>query len=219
MQFLYDERAGEASLSLNGENHKYLFKVRRLKEGDSLFMRNLHDDILYLYKIVTIDKKEALLALSQTRQDEKRSKSFHLFWCVIDPKVMEKTLPMLNQIGVSKITFIYCERSQKNFKIDHRRIRKILINSCQQCGRGDLMEIETVESLETVLQKHENISVLDFGGAKKWESIGKVLVGCEGGFSEYERELLKNCNKIAFDTDFILKSETAAVSIASKLLI
>ena len=219
MQFLYDERAGETSLSLCGENYKYLFKVRRLREGDSIFVRNLCDDILYRYKIVSINKKEAFLELLESLYDEQRRKDFHLLWCMIDPKAMEKTLPMLNQIGVSKITFIYCERSQKNFKIDHQRIQKILINSCQQCGRGDLMEIEIAENLETILQKYENINVLDFGGAKKWESIGKVLVGCEGGFSEYERELLKNCNKIAFDTDFILKSETAAVSIASKLLI
>jgi 16S rRNA (uracil1498-N3)-methyltransferase len=45
------------------------------------------------------------------------------------------------------------------------------------------------------------------------------LIGCEGGFTNKERSLMKNHSKISFQTNNILKSETATISIASRLLL
>jgi 16S rRNA (uracil1498-N3)-methyltransferase len=219
MQYLYDKDAGAPELQINGESHRYLFKVRRFHEGDLIHLRNLQDDTLYQYEIVKIMRREALLKFVNAQKETRRSGRLHLIWCVIDIKIIEKTLPMLNQLGVAKITFVYCDRSQRNFKLDLNRIEKILINSSQQCGRSDLMEIEIIETLDNVLKKYSNIAVLDFDGTKEWTEFESVLIGCEGGFSEEEREKLKKSYKIGLKTDLILKSETAAVSIASKLLI
>jgi len=219
MQYLYDKDAGASELQINGENHRYLFKVRRLHEGEFVYLRNLQDDILYQYKIVQIMRREALLKFVKAQKETKRSGGVHLIWCIIDIKIIEKTLPMLNQLGVAKITFVYCDRSQRNFKLDLNRIEKILINSSQQCGRSDLMKIEIIETLDNVLKKYSEIAVLDFDGTKEWSEVESVLIGCEGGFSEEEREKLKKSHKIGLKTDLILKSETAAVGIASKLLI
>jgi len=158
--------------------------------------------------------------LVQRSEDSKSTLyALHLIWCIIDTKVIERTLPMLNQLGLSKITFVYCERSQKNFKIDLQRVEKILISSSQQCGRTTLMEIEVVNDLEKVLDMYHDIALLDFGGSTNYEGVQKVLLGCEGGFSQSEQEKLQNNYKIGFKSDYILKSETAAVSIVSKLLI
>lgn len=57
-------------------------------------------------------------------------------WCVIDIKSIKKVLPMLNELGVSRITFVYCDRSQINIKLDFARFERILEASMQQCGRG-----------------------------------------------------------------------------------
>lgn len=220
MQFLYDPHAGEERLVVRGENHKYLFKVRRFKEGMILPLRNLHDEMRYDYEIVSVDRREAVLKLVESVHERRSAaQSLHLIWCVIDIKTIEKTLPMLNQIGVGKITFVYCDRSQKNFKPDTERFEKILINSCQQCGRSDLMELEIIASLDEVIETYGTFAVLDFGGAAEWGAVDRVLIGCEGGFSDAERQKLQNCKKIGLKTDLILKSETAAVTIAAKLLI
>jgi len=220
MQFLYDPDASAPQIVISGENYRYLFKVRRFCLGETVPLRNLKDDILYRYRIDTIDKKEARLSLTDREHSPRKpEKFFHILWCMIDPKTVEKTLPSLNQIGVSKITFVYCDRSQKNFRPDFGRLRKILINSCQQCGRSDLMEIKSIDSLERLLETESGFAVLDFGGETEWGEISSVLVGCEGGFTENEREMLHKHDKIAFKTDFVLKSETAAQSIAAKLLI
>jgi len=220
MQFVYDENASQKLLSIRDENYRYLFKVRRFKVDDVVNFRNLEDDFLYQYKIINIKKKEADLELINSKKDKQKiDKKFHLIWCIVDPKTIYSTLPMLNQLGVSKITFLYCDRSQKNFKLDQLKIKKILINSSQQCGRVKFMSIEVLNSLEDALKAYSDFSVLDFGGEKNWGKINSVLVGCEGGFSDEEREKLHNYCKIGLDTDLILKSETAALSIVSKLLI
>lgn len=220
MQFLYHPNASDASLSIEGELYKYLFKVRRFTEGKKLSFRNLKDEMRYEYAIESISKKEATLIMTDSYHDRKSSEiSLHILWCIIDTKVIEKTLPMLNQIGVAKITFLYCDRSQKNFRPDLERMKKILINSCQQSGRSDLMELEVLSSLDEVMQQYPDFAVMDFGGESEMESVTSIMIGCEGGFSEDEREKLQNRAKIGLKTPFILKSETAALTFASKLLI
>ena len=220
MQYIFDEKAGENHLSLDQSLYKYIVKVRRFQEGDKLFFRNLQNDLLYLYEIEKITKKEVFLSLKEKISKKiSLEKELEIFWCMIDPKTIEKTLPMLNQIGVKKITFIYCDRSQKNFKIDFERLKKIVINSNQQCGRVHIMEFEIVKSLKEVLEKNRDLVVLDFGGESDFCDIKKVLIGCEGGFTQEERDLLKSQKKVAFSTQNILKSETAAVAVSSKLLI
>jgi len=220
MQYIYNKEASKQTLILKDDLYKYVVKVKRYQIGEDLFLRNLLDDILYTYKIENITKKELFLKLSEKKLKKVfLQKDLELFWCVIDPKTIEKTLPFLNQIGVKKIVFVYCQRSQKNFKLDFERFKKIVINSNQQCGRVHIMEFELQERLENIIQDHQDVVVLDFGGEDISKDIKKVLIGCEGGFTKSERELLKNQKKVAFSTQNILKSETAAVAIASKLLI
>ncbi len=220
MQFLYNQDAGSKRLLLSGETHKYLFKVRRFDVGKVITFRNLQDTTLYQYQIESISKKEAVLIMIESYHDtQQRDKYLHILWCIIDTKVIEKTLPMLNQLGICKITFLYCDRSQKNFKLDLERMKKILINSCQQSGRGDLMELEVLDSLEVAMQKYQDFSVLDFGGEGKMQNTTSIMIGCEGGFSESEREKLSTRRKIGINSAIILKSETAAVTFAAKHLI
>lgn len=222
MEFVYHENSSKDILEIDGEVYNYLFRVRRHKKGEILPFRNLKDEYLYFYKVVNIDKKKALLALVDKKEMVKKAKkSFHLFWCVIEPKTIEKTLPTLNEIGVEKITFVYCDRSQKNFKIRLDKLKKILINSSQQCGRSSLMELEVKNSLEEILKENSNLTILDFSKNKVnlSDNIEKVLIGPEGGFSERERELFKNFRVVGFDSELILRSESAAVAIASKVLL
>jgi 16S rRNA (uracil1498-N3)-methyltransferase len=220
MQFLYSEDAGCKQLVLTGELHKYLFKVRRFELGKILSFRNMKDEMRYEYKIEEIDKKSATLIMIESYHDSKKAeRELHILWCIIDTKVIEKTIPMLNQIGVSQITFLYCDRSQKNFKVDLIRLEKILINSCQQSGRSDLMRLEVLASMDEVMERYSDFAVMDFGGEVKVDGVKSIMIGCEGGFSQNEREKLTKCQKIGINSPFILKSETAALTFASKCLI
>ncbi len=217
MQFLYHPDP-KTNLILTGEEHKYLFKVRRTKPNESVNIRNLKDDYLYIYKITAINKKEAYLSLIDKKlKPNKPHKFLHIGWCIIDPKNIEKILPSLNEIGVSKISFVYCDFSQKNFKLKLSRIEKILINSSQQCGRSDIIEIEILNSSKEFFKKYPDFYALDFNGKEITENINSpVLIGPEGGFSDKEKTYF---TKILRLNGFILRSETAVCSVSSKLIL
>ncbi len=214
MQYIYCENSGLNPLQLNTKEYSHIFKVRRVKNTQTLFFRNLKDDILYRYRLVEIDKKVAILELLESKTVKiEAKKALHVGWCVVDPKTIEKTLPFLNELGISKISFVYCEFSQKNFKIDMQRMERILINSSQQCGRSSLMKIEILEDLRAFLSMYPQSKIIDFSqnSIRKCGNFTSFLVGCEGGFSQNERELMSKENIIGLDNPMILRSETAVL--------
>ncbi|WP_104721691.1 16S rRNA (uracil(1498)-N(3))-methyltransferase [Helicobacter mesocricetorum] len=220
MQFLIHKDAGEQCLKLQGDSYHHLFRSRRTKKTQFLHLRNLRDLNCYIYSIHSLDKKEALLHLVSSENTELTNPpKGHLIWAIIEPKNIEKTLPILNECNLQKITFFYAEYSQKNFKLSQERLQKILENSCEQCGRITVLEIEFLNNLQEILTKYPHLAILDFKGeALKSIKESSILVGPEGGFSANERSLLKdkplysalNCN--------ILRSENAAIYATLKYL-
>ena len=220
MQYLYHREAGYLNLQLKDEKWRYLFKVRRHRKGDVVALRNLIDNNIYFYKIVLLSRKVAELTLQNSREliiEAKRR--LHIGWCIIEPKNIERTLPTLNEIGVNLITFIYCQRSQRNFRLDFKRLNKILINSSQQSGRGRLMGLEIANTLQEFLTKYPNAHGIHFSNniLDTNLNIKTIVVGCEGGFTDNELKLFHNI--VGLNTSLILKSETAVTVSASKILI
>lgn len=222
MQFSYDEFCGGDVFEIKDEVYNYIVKARRHKVGDEIYFRNLKDSFIYLYKIEEINKKNALLRLvSKEEKIIKNPKSLHLGWCVIDVKNIEKTLPSLNELGVDKITFIYCEYSQKNFKINIEKLNKILINSSTQCGRSDIIKLEVCNGLEKFLKENSEVYFLDFSQKfvdEKKGDIKTLVIGCEGGFSNKERTGFDKDFVVGFDLPLILRSETAIITATSKII-
>lgn len=221
--YVIDEDAGKQNISVKGELYKYLVKVRRHKEGDTLtFRMNENLSIAHTYIVESVDPRALYLKLvNSVEQKVESSQVLHVGWCVIDTKSVEKVLPMLNELGVKKISFIYCDRSQKNFKPDFNRLGRILESSSSQCGRTDVMEFETLKNIGEFIKKYPQSAVFDFcdevlSGNERFETI---LIGSEGGFTQNEKELLSKQKVYRLDTPMVLRSETAVVAVASKLLL
>ncbi|WP_345976556.1 16S rRNA (uracil(1498)-N(3))-methyltransferase [Sulfurimonas sp. HSL3-7] len=223
MRFLFDDDAGKEQLVLKGEAFKYIIKVRRHKIGDELgFRQREESQTLYRYNIANIDGRSATLELVSAEEEAVAApKPLHIGWCVVDSNSVEKVLPLLNELGVTKITFIYCDRSQKNFKPDYKRYNRILESSMQQCGRSTRMRFDEVKNIEAFIAQNPQTVVFDFCDEVLGESggIDTVLIGSEGGLSEAERALLRQQKVVRLDTPMILRSETAATAIASKILL
>jgi len=222
MLYLYQAQAGQSQLSLEGDEHRYIFKVRRHKVDDTLYLRNLEDGLLHRYLITYIDKKSVHLSLQESSTLEVKAKqSLHIGWCVIDPKSVEKVLPSLNEMGVEKITFIYCKRSQNSFKLDFKRLEKILLNSSQQSGRSQMMKLEMAKDLQHFLADYPESKMLNFSENNFIDSttVDTIVIGCEGGFHEDEVALFDAQNIVGFDTALVLKSESAVCAVASKILL
>ena len=227
MIYIYDEKAGEKEFVFEGDSFVHVFKSRRSGENEILEFRNLKDEFKYFYKVKELKKKKAVLVLEKKEKIEKKKiRYLHLAWCLIDPKSVKEALPYLNQLGVAEISFIRCERSQKKFNLKLDKIKKILIASSEQCGRSDLMKINFYESYREFEEKTDKIFLLDFYGQdinkmtkEELAKIEVVLIGPEGGISPKERERFLREQIISFDTGLVLKSENAAIAIASKLIL
>lgn len=223
MQFTYDEFCGENILEIKDEVYNYLIKARRHKIDDEIYFRNLKDENLYLYKIVLIDKKKAILnLLNSEKKILINNKTLHIGWCVIDPKTVEKYIASLNEMGVDRISFIYSDYSQKNFKINIEKLERILINSSCQCGRSDIIKLDIYKNLNEFISKNQNVYFLDFSTTlidEKKDEIKTIVIGCEGGFSNNERENFDKDFIVGFDSNLILRSETAVLAVCSKIIL
>ena len=221
--YIFDSNAGEQTLTIKGETHKYLVKVRRHSEGDELCFRNKEDiQTLHFYKIVALEPRTLTLELQSSITQVKEAKQeLHVAWCVIDSKSVEKVLASLCEIGVSRISFISCDRSQKNFKIDFKRYERIVEASMQQSGRTSIMEFDTYKNISTFIEKYPDTKVFDFTEKTLADASGfqRVLIGCEGGFSKEEKELLITQEIFRLDTPMVLRSESAVMAVASKILL
>jgi 16S rRNA (uracil1498-N3)-methyltransferase len=223
VQYLYHPEAGAAMLFLEGEDHHYLFRVRRVRQGERVALRSLTDSWLHHYTVAHIDRKRAQLVHSAS---EDRAvipvRSLHIGWCLIDPKRIEKVLPMLNETGVERITFFPCARSQKNFRLDLERMKKILLVSMQQCGRTAWMQLDEMPTLSAFVSNHPEAYLLHFSDRLLPNDAADamtVIIGCEGGFTDEEIALAAPNRIVGLNTSLILRSESAAVAVANKMLI
>ncbi|AJC89765.1 16S rRNA (uracil(1498)-N(3))-methyltransferase [Campylobacter lari] len=220
MRFLYHPQSGALNLELENEAFLHL-KARRVKVGDKIILKNLKDFFAYTYECIEFSRRSCVLNLLDKKDEKQELKMhLHLALAVIDPKIIEKTLPFLNELGVAKLSFVYMDYSQKNFKLDFKRMEKILIESSQQCGRASLMELESFDDFKKFQQVYENIVLIDFEGEDltSFEPNKHVfLIGAEGGFSQKERE--ESVKKAKLQADFILKAQTALIGVASKFII
>ena len=218
MKFLYSKEAKNERIRLEGEGFLHL-KARRAKIGERIDVRNLTDGQNHIYEIINLDKRGAELNLIFSHDVDARNSDLTLAWAIVDPKTIEKTLPSLNEIGIAKIVFFYGEFSQKNFKLDFSRLERILISSCEQCGRNDLMKFEIYKSLDELVKFYPNVALVDFEGENLDGYAGKEIltIGPEGGFSRSEREMV--AKKYGLKAKNILRSQTAILGVTAKILI
>jgi 16S rRNA (uracil1498-N3)-methyltransferase len=223
MQFTYFKDAGLNHINIDGDLHKYLFKIRRHNADNNIQFRNLIDHNIYEYKITNITKKNTNLDLVNSYEKIiSPSKYLHIAWCIIDTKNIEKNIALLNEIGVSKITFISCDFTQNKYKINFDKLTILLQNSSSQCGRSDTMELDINDSLDDFLLKYPNTYMFNFSKnniSLEKVNIETILVGCEGGFSQNELNKFKEEKIVGCNSNTILQSQTAVIGLASSILL
>ena len=223
MQFTYHKNTGDSLLNIEEELHKYLFKVRRHSIEENLFFRNLDDKNLYQYKVQNISRRKTILELVGFEEKLiEPNKELHIGWCLIDFKSIEKVIASLNELGVTKITFIDCEYSQKQYKINFEKLEKLLINSSQQSGRSSIIELNSCDSLDKFISDNPDSYMFNFSKnniSDNKNDIQTIILGCEGGFSTKEVDTFNQEKIVGIDSHLILRSETAVVTIASKILV
>ncbi|CBG39394.1 16S rRNA (uracil(1498)-N(3))-methyltransferase [Helicobacter mustelae] len=217
MRFCYHKESGSHELCIEGELFVHLYKSRRTKKETPLAFCNLMDGKLHHYVQVEITKKSALLSLQSSQDYVVLPKKTHLLWAITESKNIEKTLPILNQLGVRKLSLFYANRSQRNEKISLPRLEKILIASCEQCGRSTLMELEILKNTKEALALYPSAKILHFGGKcfGQGDFEHGVMIGPEGGFDAEEVRAFLGHEILGIDGGIVLRSESAALFIAA----
>lgn len=130
-------------ITLNDNAYNHVVRVLRMKIGDSftLFNGNNHT---FAAELIQIDKKQAQVAVGETRFENRESPlAIHLGQVISMGSKMDLTIQKSVELGVQSITPLFAARC--GVKLDGERLKKrveqwqnIVISACEQCGRNQI---------------------------------------------------------------------------------
>jgi 16S rRNA (uracil1498-N3)-methyltransferase len=225
----------------------HIFDVCRQAVGHH-FEVITEDSVAYLVEVLEIKKKSATAKIIETREIQKLPRPhIHIALSVSRYPVMDSIMERAVEMGVTSIlpfvsdySFIRKVKELPVGKIE--RWKKIIISATQQCGRGELMTIfdvtsmnkmlevinpneknwclfayegQNLQSIETLLQERKN---QNRGSEDKSVENVWLIIGSEGGFSEKE---VLSMQKLGLDPVTlgaqILRVETACLTLVAVL--
>jgi 16S rRNA (uracil1498-N3)-methyltransferase len=223
MQLFYNPAISENTkeFTFDREESKHIIKVLRKKDGDILFVTN-GLGFLFECSIVLAIETKCTVDIISWKKSEQPNASLHL---AVAPTKMndrfEWFLEKATEIGVSEITPIICEHSERKF-IKNERFEKIIIAAMKQSNQHYLPQLNEPIVFKDFLKQEftgqlfiAHCEETDKRQLKKElqpKTSATILIGPEGDFSPKEIQL-------ALDTKFIpvslgntrLRTETAAI--------
>ena len=197
MQLFYlpnlDENSKKATFSR--EESRHLFKVLRKKINDTILITN-GKNIFFNGKISSISKNNCEVDILNFEIKDKLEYSLHV---VISPlksnERFEWFLEKASEIGISEITPIICERSERKF-LNENRLKKVLVSAMKQSLKSHLPKLNPVVTLkkfykndfkEELFIAHCNDTNKDLLlNTLKPKSNSIILIGPEGDFTNNE---------------------------------
>ncbi len=221
---IYALHAGEPSLSFHDDESLNLRKVLRLKAGERVACFN-GDGKEYVYTIVESSSKNLLLQLIHAHKNSVDPfPETTVFVAMTKGKTKDRIARDLPPLGISRLVYYIADRSVVKVKGEQqRRLQKIVIEACRQCGRSTIPQVEVYGiSLQRVFEERiqtwektylfwEGSAGMDSSYPRMGEEV-RLIFGPEGGFSPEEVEWAREKN-LGFLSmgDCILRSELAAV--------
>jgi 16S rRNA (uracil1498-N3)-methyltransferase len=220
--------SGETA-SLPDDKAHHLSHVLRMHSGDAI---KLFNDSGYEFDsiIVRLTKKNAEVEIREShRIDNESSLNITLYLAIARGQHMDFSIQKAVELGVNKIIPVMSEFS--NVKLQASRVqnkrthwRNIIINATEQCGRNRLTQLLDPVSFSECLASDESTTrlILHPGSQRAMSAITvdnnqlTLMVGPEGGFSDYEvnEAIEKDYIPVSLGPR-ILRTETAVVSALS----
>lgn len=229
-------------IQLDDNAARHVGLVLRLEIGDKIIVFN-NTGYDYLAEISEIQKKKiSLKIIEKIKNNTESVLSLHLAQAIARGEKMDWVIQKAVELGVKEITPVitqYTQAKASEQKLEHWR--KIMISSCEQCGRNILPVLHEAINLSDWLNKMKisenkynlifepeavmSLGSLDCFASQKDAKLAMtepltmtVLIGPEGGFSPEEITLSQ---KYAFQSvklgNRILRTETAAIAAISAL--
>jgi len=226
--FLLDQEPHEGLVRLTGNEFHYLCHVRRLKEDDTLEVKDLQN-IRWKCILQEIDDSSCVLQLQEKLgKQERDQRQIYLFFCLPKGKKTDLIIRQAAEAGVYRIKPLCSDHSliklggQKEIRQKTERWNRVLREAMQQSGssiRTELLEPESFTSLSDFCDK--TVFFLHQEPIKE-ESISDIIsqtsgdlglvIGPEGGFSSKEVKMMEDWGFVpVYLGHNILRAETAAI--------
>ncbi len=184
-------------------------------------------------EITSIDKRscvaECQIPASISREP---SRSLHLGIALPKPERAKELVERLTELGVARVTPLVCERTQRPpTESLLEKLRRIVVEACKQCGRNQLLELETPQQLPDFCDSktEQTFGIVAHPNGKPLRSLldeqhdhpsrWSILIGPEGGFTEDEVCLAEATGHRRLTLGpRIYRIETAAIAIAAQLV-
>jgi len=224
MQLFYNPDITEDTQSFffDREESKHIIKVMRKKGGDILFVTNglgflfkteitLASDNKCTVKIVGLEKAEKI--------------KYHLHMAVAPTKMNDRYewfLEKATEMGISEITPIICDHSERKF-VKSERFDKIILSAMKQSAQCYLPKLNDPMAFKDFIKLKNNgqqfIAHCEETDKKSLKEMIKpseditILIGPEGDFSEKEIALAIENNYAPVSLgNTRLRTETAAIA-------
>jgi len=222
MNIFYCNNIKDNIAVLDQNESKHCIRVLRLDKGDPL---QLVDGMGLLAEcIITNADPRQVQAEIKRRQEEYGKLSYHLHLALAPPKSHDRFewfLEKATEIGVSEITPLICERSERT-AIRISRVEKILFSAMKQSHRAYLPRLNAVCGFRDFVGSHsytdkfiahcnEGNKTRLYSGLISSNEIC-ILIGPEGDFTEQEVGMaVQHSYREASLGDSVLRTETAGV--------
>lgn len=220
--------AGQAHLTISGDDYRYLSRVLRLREGAVLSAVDANG-ARYAMRLARISRTECDVELSREASAVVPHEwpQITLLQCLPKGRKIDLIIRQATEAGVSRIVLLVSDRCIARVSEDAdrlARLEKIAKEALQQSGSARLPVIEAPQPLAslgdtegewgTALLFHEerlSASTLHELLAEPAERIS-ILIGPEGGLSPSEVQLLGRAGfRAAHLGGAVLRVETAAI--------
>jgi len=223
MQLFYNPNIDETTETFyfDKEESKHIIKVLRKKDSDILFVTNGSGYLFETEITLASDSKCTVRVISF---EKKPAPKFHLHLAVAPTKMNDRYewfLEKATEIGISEITPIICDRSERKV-IKNDRFDKIILTAMKQSNELYLPKLnEAITFKEFLKRKNEGLQLIahcEETNKKTLKSVLKpnesvtLLIGPEGDFTEKEIALaLENKYAAVSLGNTRLRTETAAI--------
>ena len=226
MQLFFHPNLDNNIVELPEDESKHCVRVLRKKVGDEIILIDGKGNKA-ICKIIDDNQKKCKLEIVEMVHFAAKAIRLHI---AIAPTKnfdrMDWMLEKCTEIGVSEITFIEAENSERN-KINMERCEKILIQSIKQSKQYWLPKLNNIISFKQFIlnQKTTELNCLMAWCNEQTKTIDAaidlkkstlILIGPEGDFTELEAKMaIENNFKTISLGENILRTETAAVYAAA----
>lgn len=221
-----------SSVSLEGTELHHMKNVLRMKEGDSVSLFNGRG-VELIGTLTKIERSKAEIVIVKSIEPKAESRvDITLIQGFVKSEKTEIIVQKATELGVKKIRFytgawtkvkVNAEDSLKKIE----KLKKVAVDAAKQCDRSFVPEILPITDFPTAVKESSEGAKIVFYEEERAKSLRGVLahmdlynengvallIGPEGGFSDYEIIDAKKHGFISAGLGLrTLRSETAALS-------